>query len=431
MRAVTLGRTDEWSAIAEFHSRFDTIVVTTDSRHADPTEVPGPIRDAVRAGWPVDLLSTRIDTTLRGNIGMATEAMLEAVRELADRRAVALCLSAHPSAGRVTVDGHQLLGGDRLEHTELVRDPRSPVDTSDVAEVLRRHTDLRVGHLSLRLVTGEQEDLVAAIHDLLDEDLDVIVSDALTEDHLHRIAVAASIAGEGIQWVTVDPGPGAMAMASALGLPDETGSGTLLAVSGSATELTRAQLQRLVGERSCHVVRPKPRPRSAVPDIDATAASVVDAIEQAGSDEVVLAATVLEDSDLRPLSPEEGVELPDALGQITRRVLDRTGVDGIFTTGGDVTAAVLHHLEGRGLEVSDEVVPLAVAGEVVSGPHVGLPMVTKGGLVGDVETTVLCLDRLAAMAQERKRAVRAAPSITRARPPAPNHATGPTGPHRR
>ena len=30
MRAVTLGRTDHWGAIAEFHPRFDAIVVTSD-----------------------------------------------------------------------------------------------------------------------------------------------------------------------------------------------------------------------------------------------------------------------------------------------------------------------------------------------------------------------------------------------------------------
>src|SRR5690606_11141835 len=113
MRAVALGRADEWSAITRFHPQFDTIVVTTDSRHTDPQDVGGPIHEAVRAGWPVELLSTRVDTTLRGNVGVATEAMLTAVRELSGRRVMALCLTAHPEAGRVTVYGHQLLQGRR------------------------------------------------------------------------------------------------------------------------------------------------------------------------------------------------------------------------------------------------------------------------------------------------------------------------------
>ena len=77
-----------------------------------------------------------------------------------------------------------------------------------------------------------------------------------------------------------------------------------------------------------------------------------------------------------------------------RRNLEEHPVDGIFTTGGDVTAALLAELGSHGLEISDEVVPLAVAGTVVGGPWDGLPVVTKGGLVGDADTTVACLDHL-------------------------------------
>lgn len=410
MRAVTLGRADHWGTIAEFHPRFDAIAVTTDSRHAPPQDVREPVQSAVRAGWPVELMSTRIDTTLRGNVGVATEAMLTAARELSDRRVVALCLAAHPAAGRVTVEGHQLLNGNRLEHTELAHDARTPVDTSDVAEVLSRSTDLQVRHLPLRLVTGSKDELVEAIRALLREDVDVIVADSMTVDHLDRVAVAAAAAGDDLQWVTVDPGPGVVAMASALGLRGSSGAGPLLAVSGSATELTRTQLQRLVSERTCQVVRPTALPDSVVPDVDATVPQVTEAIERAGPGEIVLVATVLEGSDLRTLSPGEGDALPVALGRITRRVLQETSVDGVYTTGGDITAAVLHELDGQGLEVEDEVVPLAVAGEIVAGPWAGLPMVTKGGLVGDSDTTVLCLDRLATMAKDRMRSVRTATS---------------------
>lgn len=432
MRAVTLGRADEWSAITDFHPRFDTIVVTTDSRHGEPDEVRGPIRAAVRAGWPVDLLSTRIDTTLRGNVGVATEAMLTEVRELSGTRVVALCLAAHPDAERVTVDGHQLLRGSRLEDTELARDARTPVDTSDIAEVLGRGTDLRVARLPLRLVTGSHDELVVGIRALLSEDIDVVVADALTVDHLDRVAAAAAAADDTVQWITVDPGPGALAMATALGLAEDSGIGPLLAVSGSATELTRAQLQRLIHDRDCHVVRPPTLPGSVVPDVAATVPEVVRALAEAQPGEIVLVATVLEGGDLRRLSPSEGEELPVALGRITRRVLEETSVEGLFTTGGDITAAVLHHLDGQGLDVEDEVVPLAVAGELVSGPWAGLPMVTKGGLVGDVETTVLCLDRLSAMAMDRLRSVHPGPALTPAvKPPSPHPDTGPSGPDRR
>jgi uncharacterized protein YgbK (DUF1537 family) len=74
--------------------------------------------------------------------------------------------------------------------------------------------------------------------------------------------------------------------------------------------------------------------------------------------------------------------------------MEKHGVEGLFTTGGDVTAAVLAELGSHGLEISGEVVPLAVSGTLVGGPWDGLNVVTKGGLVGDATTTVACLDHL-------------------------------------
>jgi D-threonate/D-erythronate kinase len=71
---------------------------------------------------------------------------------------------------------------------------------------------------------------------------------------------------------------------------------------------------------------------------------------------------------------------------------------------------VLAELGSHGLEISDEVVPLAVAGTLVGGPWDGLQIVTKGGLVGDAGTTVACIDHLRHNADTRRRQVTAAES---------------------
>jgi uncharacterized protein YgbK (DUF1537 family) len=60
-----------------------------------------------------------------------------------------------------------------------------------------------------------------------------------------------------------------------------------------------------------------------------------------------------------------------------------------------VTAEVLDGLGGAGIEIHAEVVPLATSGFVVGGDHAGLPIVTKGGLVGGTDTAIVCLDALA------------------------------------
>lgn len=410
LRSVTVGLGRRWDSVAEFHSRFDVVVVTTETRHAGAAEVVDAVARCTRAGWPVDMLSCRIDTTLRGNVGVAAETMLRTVADLSGRRTIGICMPAHPSAGRCTVEGYQLLNGTRLEETELASDPRSPVHTSSVAEVLETGTNLVTANIPLAAVTGDDDTLQQTMRAAVRRGADVLIGDALTEDHLTRLAEAATRVSstEDVDWVSIDPGPGSAALAAALGISGHGQGGPVLAVSGSATELTRTQLHALASARAVHLVKPVHTPGGPVPDVDATAAELVKVLDAARTGEVVLLATVLGAEDVVSLQGDDGAALPRALGRITRRALQESEVGGLYTTGGDVTAAVLDELGARGLEVDDEIVPLAVAGEIVGGPWSGLPIVTKGGLIGVTDTAVDCLDHLTRAAAVRARRVRTA-----------------------
>jgi D-threonate/D-erythronate kinase len=396
LRSATVSAAAQADVVSSMVSRFDVVVATTDSRHTAPAAAAALVRSVVRAGWPARLVCNRIDTTLRGNVGATTDAVVREVRDLTGSRVVALCAPAHPAAGRHTIGGTQLLDGRRLEETEVARDARTPMRTSDVLEILRMQTDLRAELVPMATVTGPATGLTDAIRAALDRGVDVLVADATTEEHLERIARAAVTASEGLDlvWVTSDPGPGSVALARALGV-DRTTQGTpLLVVSGSATELTRLQLQQLAAERSATVHRVPTLASSAVPDVDAATAVLDRALATAGADDIVVFATVVGESDLRPTTAEDADRIPRRLAEAVRRVMEKHAVEGLFTTGGDVTAAVLAELGSHGLEISGEVVPLAVAGTVVGGPWDGLNVVTKGGLVGDASTTVACLDHL-------------------------------------
>jgi uncharacterized protein YgbK (DUF1537 family) len=202
-----------------------------------------------------------------------------------------------------------------------------------------------------------------------------------------------------------------VALARAMGLADDVPGAPLLVLSGSATELTRSQLRQLVAERGARAFRTTPV--HGVPDVDATAALLDDALAEAGAGGIVVLATVLDESDLWSPTPEEATQIPLALARAARRALQSQRVDGVFTTGGDVTAALLAELGSHGLEVSDEVEPLAVSGSLVGGPWDGLQVVTKGGLIGDARTTVACLDHLRAQVDAHRRQVTAAESRER------------------
>jgi uncharacterized protein YgbK (DUF1537 family) len=80
---------------------------------------------------------------------------------------------------------------------------------------------------------------------------------------------------------------------------------------------------------------------------------------------------------------------------------------GLYTTGGDVTATVMRELGAIGMEIDKEIVPLAVGGRIAGGSADGLPIVTKGGLIGDTGTAVDCFDHLSTTTRVRPRLNRA------------------------
>ncbi|UYM03503.1 four-carbon acid sugar kinase family protein [Solicola gregarius] len=406
MRAVTVADGERPAIVAEFVSRFDAVVISTNARHVPGADAAELVRRAVRSGWPTPLAANRIDSTLRGNVGPTTAALVAEVSAQSGRRAVALCVPAHPEAGRHTVGGVQLLGGRRLEETELAGDPRSPITHSEVATLFE---GLRTTTIPLEIVTGPDDRLVAAFAAAVDGGTDVVVADALTTDNIARVARAATTVND-VTWVTVDPGPATVAMAAALGLHRTPDGAPLLAVSGSATSLTRDQLVRLRGEREVVVVRPALPADARVPDVDTTADRLATALESARPDQVVLLASVLDESDVTDVDHATAAAIPRALARAVRRALETHQVDAIFATGGDITASLFAELAAHGLDVEGEIEPLAVAGELVGGPWSGLPIATKGGLVGDTGTTVACIDHLRQAAETRRRRVHPAQS---------------------
>lgn len=412
LRAVTTSAADRPEVVAEMVARFDVLVATTDARHAPHGVARERAAAVVRAGWPARLVCNRIDTTLRGNVGASTEAVRDEVAALSGKRVLVLCAPAHPAANRHTIGGTQLLDGRRLEETEVARDARTPMSTSDVVAILGQQAALAATVVPIATVTGESGALVEAVRAAIDQGAEVIVGDATTVEHLERLARAAVAATDDLDivWMTSDPGPASLAMAQALGVRREDTGAPLLVVSGSATALTRDQLHRLSSDRNARLHRVPTAGHTAVPDVDATAALLGKAFAEAGAEDVLVLATALDESDLRPVDAHEAEQIPVALARAVRRNLEEHGVDGLFTTGGDVTSAVLEELGSHGLEISAEVVPLAVAGSLVGGPWDGLPIVTKGGLVGDAGTTVACVDHLRRDADARRRQVSSAES---------------------
>ena len=379
-------------------ARFDAVILSNDSRHFPPAQAREAMVKGLHLGWPARLVSNRIDSTLRGNVGATTEALLQEIRAISGKRYLALALVAHPAADRVTLGGLQLLHGQRLEDTELAQDPLNPIRTSVVADIFRDGTQLQVANIALETVTAGQEALIAALNAAADAGVDVIVCDALTVEHVQHIADTA-INHTPHHWIGVDPGAGTAAMAKALGISGAQDIPPLLAVSGSATKITRRQLARLCETNEVAVV--KVAIADPLPDPAPVKAALLEALDS--GQPIVLLASVLEDSDLVAVSPALGQQIPPYIADIAGEVMGKHRISALYATGGDIATALFSELQADGMDVSDEIVPLAVRGTLVGGRAAGLPVVTKGGLIGDDHCALNCIRTLQEIARNRRK----------------------------
>ena len=123
----------------------DVLVVTTDSRAEGPLVAVRKVKQAARslAGRYV---YKKIDSTLRGNVGVEIRAALETLN-----LARAVVSPAFPGSGRTVLGGRLLVNGKPLEETGFAHDPASPVVTSRHSRAIRKAERPRGGqHRPLR-----------------------------------------------------------------------------------------------------------------------------------------------------------------------------------------------------------------------------------------------------------------------------------------
>ncbi|MGW7020353.1 four-carbon acid sugar kinase family protein [Streptomyces decoyicus] len=390
LRAVTIGALTQ---VERYADRVDVLVINTASRHWSPARAHAAVRAAAEAAGDAPLIVKRVDTTLRGNPGSELDAVVDvlAAREPAARIRT-LAVPAFPDAGRSTVGGLHLVDGVPLTRTDVARDPFDPVRHSRVAAVLGAQGRRSTGELALDVVERGPDAVAAALRA---SQAETVVCDATENAHLRTVAVAAArlAVEDRIRWVALDSGPFGAALAGELGLRPEGGApARLLAVVGSVTDRTRTQLARTetaLGARWAELDPAAPDPGAALAELRAAA----------GEGATVLGVRVAPD----PLTtagsapdPGAAARILHALAEIARRAVVELCPGGLYASGGDVATAVTSALGADGFAIETEVLPLAVAGHLVGGPHDGLLFATKGGLIGGPDAARDCLEHLRA-----------------------------------
>ena len=72
------------------------------------------------------------------------------------------------------------------------------------------------------------------------------------------------------------------------------------------------------------------------------------------------------------------------------------------SSGGDITIAIGHLFGSSGMRLVDEVEPLAAYGILLDGKHSSMKMVTKGGMAGNNQSIIRCVDYLLAKVEDQE-----------------------------
>ena len=386
----------------------DCIVYPTNSRQVSADTAYKLVYNATKFFMNNDIkvYSKRIDSTLRGNLGSETDAMLDAL----DNDAIAMVVPCFPQAERVIIGGYVLVKGIPLHKTEAAADPLASINTPLPAMLFKKQSKYDVGSIMIDDMMYGVDYIADKIKLFKKEGKRIIIFDSLSQDDMDTVADA--VIKSGVNFITVDPGIFTATVVSRL-LPSTKQQKELnrvLAVVGTTNAVARAQLEEfLQSQPKTFNIYAETEEFLRSPERRATEiARIVNEVLYNCQNYEMCAVVGDGIFPSKRISfktymeyyntSADGVSrmINDAFAEITEKILrgDKS-FRGLYTSGGDITVAVCKRLNVAGLKLVEDVAPLAAHGEMRMGEFDGLNIVTKGGMVGDRYAMKTCMNYLA------------------------------------
>lgn len=351
----------------------------------------------------VKVYAKRIDSTLRGNLGRETDAMLDCLGE----EYVAIVAPCFPASQRIVLGGYMLVNGLPLHKTDIALDPKTPVKISEVAALFEQQSKYKVSSILLKDMMHGKHYLAEKLNTCVMQGSRIIVLDCVTQEDLDLIADA--VITSKLKTIAVDPGVFTATLARKQVIPEEKKEkNKILAVVGSVHPNTKVQMEELwLSQRTHNVFVNTKRVLESAKSKEEEMQRVVETVLKECGKNVI--STVTGDG----IYPENRIEfgpymetyacsmdevtgmINDAFAEITCRIFQgEPTFRGLYTSGGDVTVAVCQKFETAGLCLLDEVLPLAAYGKFLKGQFEGVHIITKGGSQGGRDAINQCVTYL-------------------------------------
>lgn len=370
----------------------EVLAIHTDSRAASQEMASSQLRvllGKLRHQPPARLFK-KIDSSLRGNIGVEMDTIVEQTDA-----ACSFITAAFPELGRTTVHDIHAIYGVPLAETELRHDPATPVTESRITVVIGGQSRYPVGHIDLFVLDGPLADLVATIDRLRKNGCRHLVFDTTTDAHLDRIVTLAGALKDKVLLA----GTAGLAMAAARQwatgpaerIPEDLSDrveGYPLYICGTAAKKTALQIDSLVATSACALINMDPGLLADRTRRDALQRRTQDLLETPRTGGLIVRITPEEGNNCPRRQGWPALEVARGLGLAAAELVKAHPPAAIFCCGGDTARSVMSALGAWGMELRRLIVPGMVLGRLDGGVTDGLPFITKPGSFGQADDLV-------------------------------------------
>ena len=372
------------------------LIVNTESRGMSPEQAFSAVASVLKTydGTLFPIIYKKIDSTLRGNIGQEIDAILHETD-----LPMAFVAPSLPEQNRAVAGGIMMIAGRPVALTEMAQDAVSPARESNVCTLIRGQSRHGVALIDLTCVSSGPGAIRKAVLEEQKKGARIVVFDATRSDDLAHIAEvalgldrppllvgSAGLAGEVAKRIC----PSTKETSSSDSGPVVSRFRTFFIISGSASEVTRKQLEKLETNRRINsfVVNPSHLVNNKSKGEYYGKEFYHQIAEALGQGHAILKVSPVRISPGPHAGPLIHVEIIRALGSIARAVLREVaqtrGVDelAVVLTGGETAAGVLDFLEVEGIRIEGEPASGIVMSRVQGKNLAGLAIITKAGAFG-------------------------------------------------
>jgi len=370
-----------------FSPAADVIVINTNSRADNANTAYDKVRQAARnlAGRVV---YKKIDSTLRGNVGIELKATME---EVACKKAIVA--PAFPAVGRTTMAGILLVDGVRVTETQFAHDPISPVKESYIPSLLEKATGSRVGCVSTECIEAGAESLY---HELSRLPEDILVCDVTKQPHLTYIVQAATLAGG--QWLLCGSGGLARELHIILNKKLRTQKttapilppGPALVVTSTRNQVTANQLIKAKTELGLSILNLNVENLNQ----ENIAAREIRRIVEEADHLLSQGKSMAFSSTFSQYNPAMKWSIASIMAKAVAGIIAIQKLAGLFLSGGDIAVEVCRRLTASAIQIRGEVEPGVPAAELIGGQGQGIRVITKAGGFGTEKALIKSISYL-------------------------------------